>query len=95
MGGSLWLWQMEDMELLREWEDPTGMVNSVAFSPDGALLVSVSSTSLELWRVADGKLLRIQTGYTEWVSSTAFSPEGAILASGTEDGRIWLYQAQQ
>ena len=28
-------------------------------------------------------------------SSTAFSPEGAILASGTEDGRIWLYQAQQ
>src|SRR5262249_29047456 len=55
-------------------------VTSVAFSPDGARVVSGSNDkSIKLWDVTTGALLRTFQGHSGWVTSAAFSPDGTRL----------------
>jgi WD40 repeat protein len=52
------LWRVSDGSLLRTLEGHTGPVTSVAFSPDGSMIVSGSDDkTIELWRASNGKLL--------------------------------------
>ena len=69
----------------------TGMVESVAFSPDERYLASGSSDStVRIWNLESGES-RVLEGHTGWINSVYFSPDGRQLASGSEDGtvRIW------
>ena len=59
-------------------------VNSVAFSPDGKMLMSASAdTTAKLWDTTAGKLRGVQTSYfkgeTKDVTSVAFSPKGGVV----------------
>lgn len=61
------------------------VVTSVAFSPDGAMLISGSWDGLiKLWDVVDGgaklKMNRVLKGKWDEVESVAFSPDGATIA---------------
>jgi len=68
-------------------------VNSVAFSPDGATLVSGSEDHMvRLWRVDDGTLLHTLDGHTAPVNSVVFSPDGTMMASGSVDGTVRLWR---
>lgn len=70
----------------------SGVVTSVAFSPDGSLMASASfDAKIKLWKTADGSLLRTLSGYGNDVNSVAFSPDGATLASSGMDGTIRLW----
>ena len=58
-----------------------GFSHSVALSPDGSLLATVSEdTSVQLWSTATGKPVW-QPMYLGDVSAVAFSPDGKILAT--------------
>jgi len=49
----------------------------VAFSPDGARLLSGGlDYSLQLWDTASGKVLRTFEGHSNMVRSVVFSPDG-------------------
>ena len=66
----------------------TDAVNSVAFSPDGATLVSgASDGSTILWDVETGVLAAT---LDDGVTAVAVSPDGATLASGSRDGAVIL-----
>ena len=77
-------------------------VNSVAFSPDGAIIASgagggllwSNDNTVRLWQVSGKKLLRTMEGHTKWVLSVAFSPDGTILASGSGDKTVRLWQVK-
>jgi len=67
-------------------------VSSVAFSPDGEILVSGSAdNTVKLWDIKTGKLINTLEGHTAFVNSVAFSPVGNILASGSDDNTFKLW----
>ena len=70
-----------------------GIVESLAFSPDGQTLASGSwDTTIRLWSTATGEPIGPPLeGHTNVVTCLAFSPDGQILASGAADRTVRLW----
>lgn len=86
--------------VLRFWDSMTGEprgsmvghrnpVLDVAFSSDGAQLVSYAFGKLYLWRTAAASDPSVLRGHTSFVQALALSPDGALLASGSQELRLW------
>ncbi|MCE9603506.1 MAG: hypothetical protein K8U03_01235 [Planctomycetia bacterium] len=73
---------------------PTGSLTSVAFTPDGAsLLTGGTDKKVQLWNALDGKLLRPFAGPTDVVTSIAISADGTkVFAGGVDKAvRVWNF----
>src|SRR5438552_2511660 len=69
-----------------------GSILSVAYSPDGATLASVSSDrTARLWDAHTGQLKRILQGHTGGLERGVFSPNGEVLATSSQDATIRLW----
>ncbi|KAJ5629423.1 hypothetical protein N7528_003080 [Penicillium herquei] len=69
-----------------------GFPPSVAFSPDGQLLVSSSTEgNIYITDLATGSLQTAIEGHSELVSSTVFSPDGRLIASASHDCTVRLW----
>src|SRR5262249_24429168 len=73
-------------------------VSSVAFSPDGARVLSGSDdNTLKLWDTATGALIRTFEGHSGQVNnsgqikSVAFSPDGRYIVSAGADATVRLW----
>src|ERR1035441_3743473 len=53
-----------------------GLINSVAYSPDGRYVLTGGDNAARLWDAATGQLLRVFAGHALPVNSVAFSPDG-------------------
>jgi WD40 repeat protein len=70
-----------------------GAVTSCAFSPDSAVLATVSDDgTARLWSIADGTMIQLLDDHLGGVWGCAFSPDGALLATGSEDRTVRLWQ---
>lgn len=66
--------------------------NSVAFSPDGQTIASLSADNvISIWSVTQRIRLRSLTGQTDTVRDIAFSPDGKTLAASSDDRTIVLF----
>ncbi|MGA2471771.1 MAG: hypothetical protein ABSG64_13905 [Solirubrobacteraceae bacterium] len=82
------LWDPASSNCLRTLAGHTNYVASVAFSPDGSLLVSASfDKTLRLWNPASGGCLRTLAGHTAELWSVAFRAYGNLLASASPGQR--------
>ena len=97
-GIGVWLYDVATFRELALFTGHTGRVETVAFSPNGTMLASVSNIdtglfyggTLNLWNVATGENIATLEGHTELVFSVAFSPDGTTLASGSlGDVNLW------
>jgi len=88
----VWLYDANSLAEVGLLED-TYAIDSVAFSPDGKMLVSGNryDNAVRLWDVAIRKEIAVLRGHTNWVTSVAFSPDGQILASGGWDQTVRLW----
>jgi WD40 repeat protein len=75
--------QASDGNPVSKWHTNRG--TRVALSPDGAVLASGSSTTVELRDVKSGRLVMLLPFLAREVKSVSFSPDGGMLAVGTED----------
>ena len=71
-------------------------MQSVAFSPDAAVLAAGSADkTVRLWDVSRPAHPRVLgkplTGPAQQVNSVAFSPDGRLLAAGSQDDKVWLW----
>lgn len=88
------LWHATTGEKIAKLEGHTGAVYSVAFSPDGKILVSGGGEidkSIILWDIATTEVITTLTGHTEGVRCFAFSPDGNTLVSGSWDGTALVW----
>ncbi|KAL4078818.1 hypothetical protein V8B97DRAFT_2067943 [Scleroderma yunnanense] len=74
----------------------TGLVLSVAFSPDGRHIVSGSNDkTIQIWDAqTGGQVGKPLQGHTDSVMSVAFSPDGRYIVSGSDDKTIQIWDAQ-
>ena len=87
---SVFLWDVNTGDQLREITGHTGSVESISFSPDGSTLATGSGTRVRFWDVNTGETLQTLTG-TSSVKSISFSPDGSMLATGGWDGTVLLW----
>ncbi len=84
LSGSARVWMAATGEEIsrREYEGSWATVTTVAFSPDGQLVVSGNDEGVvEVWQAFDGMELAQMT-YENWVHTVAFSPDGQWVVSG-------------
>jgi WD40 repeat protein len=69
----------------------SGIVRSVAYSPDGALLASGSEDhTVRLWDLASRQTVKVLKTGDSSVESVAVSPDSKTIAAGCADGSIKL-----
>ena len=72
------------------------MVSAVAFSSDGARVVSGSwGGAVQIWDAETGNSVgKPFRGHAGHVLSVAFSPDGRRIVSGSDDQRIRIWNAE-
>jgi len=88
----VWLYDARTCEEIALLTGHSGIVRSVAFSPDGKTLASAGArddNTVKLWSVETGAKIATLKGHSGVVYSVAFSPDGKTLASGSREVTIW------
>merc|ERR1711865_368910 len=93
---SLSIWNVKTGEIIKKLKNPSGIgkVTSVAFSPDGKIIVSAyrREQDIRIWDVERGKVTKILKHKDDdiGVRAIVFSPDGKRLASISNDSlQIW------
>ncbi len=76
----------------RSLEGHTAPIRTVAFSPNGKMVLSAGhDNSIKLWDISNGHLIKSLRGHAGWVRSAAFSPDGHWVLSGSHDSQAKLW----
>lgn len=86
------LWNINTGKEIRSLkENPSVIINSIAFSPDGKILAAgKSDKSIKLWDIEQGKEIEVLNGHAGSVTYLCFSPNGKLLSSSDVNTiKIW------
>jgi WD40 repeat protein len=89
--GRVVLVRLEDRKVARWWTAHKGLINAVAFSPDGKLLATSCSDdqTVKIWALPEARILR-SLKQNDLFGGIAFSPDGQLLlACGRKSIYLW------
>jgi len=87
------LWDAATGRAIRTLSGHSDMVNFLAFSPDGAFLLSNSRNTIKLWNTQTWQEVRTFRGHSSDVLCAAFSSDGKTVISGSYDKTIKFWDA--
>ncbi|MFQ5911589.1 MAG: trypsin-like peptidase domain-containing protein [Nitrospinota bacterium] len=97
---SVKLWDYQSGSLIMTMEQE-GRVVSIAFSPDGKMIVTGAEAGnlskpgqMTLWDVRSGKPKWTRKEHVGGIKSVAFSPDGKLVASGGFDDAVKIWHAR-
>jgi WD40 repeat protein len=81
--GHVSIWDLQTCKRLLRWQAESGLLNTVAFSPDGKTLATGGYDKvIRLWEAATGTAIgQLKAEGVNGISLVAFSPDGKLLAS--------------
>ena len=91
------LWDLQTKTHIRSFKGHSRSISSIAFSPDGNTLATVSDRSddtIMLWDLQAAKHRTTIKDHTSDVTCLTFSPDGKTIASGSRNGDGYLWDAQ-
>ncbi len=85
------VWDAETGKQVGTLKGHSGVVGTIAYSPDGKTLASAGDNTVRLWDVDTGEVRKILRGHGKSVESVAFSADGKTVGSGGFDAtaRAW------
>ncbi|KAF8484197.1 WD repeat-containing protein 61 [Gautieria morchelliformis] len=94
--GQLYLFDIESAQLLNTYTSHAMCVRSLAWSPDGQLLISASDDKRIIMHDVrnpgkGGGAVASLTGHSSWVLSASVSPDAKLVASGSADKTIKVW----
>ena len=95
--GKVSLWNVSNGAWLKTLKAP-GIVYSLAFSPDNALLFSATgsnspdSSVITIWNPAKGTALEVLKSHQEAVKTLAIAPNGRLVVSGEWGNRVIIWK---
>lgn len=88
------IWEVATGKLVATLRGHPSHVFSARFSPSSGQVVTAGGETAILWKVTTGTEVRAFKGHANKVHSAEFSPDGAVIATGSEDGTVKLWNAQ-
>lgn len=84
------LWDVVSRQPVGALSGQASRATSLAFSPDGKMLMSAADDRIRLWVVASGQLVEPLTRHRPGISRVAFHPDGEMFASASSDSiMLW------
>ncbi|MHC4401611.1 MAG: M56 family metallopeptidase [Planctomycetota bacterium] len=96
--GKIRFWDVASGEELLEYSVAQRAIESLAFSPDGALVAIATRDGVFLWDWLSGDAPKALEGPVERTQIVTFAPDGRLLAAGCRDAfaaRIWDVASRQ
>ncbi|MGA2618207.1 MAG: hypothetical protein ABSF26_11390 [Thermoguttaceae bacterium] len=93
VAGAVHLFDFPGGQSAASFQEPKGVVYSLALSPDGKLLAGgCGDSAAYVWNLEDKKLVTTLKDHALAVVSTDFSPDGKYLATGSIDKSVQVWE---
>jgi WD40 repeat protein len=87
--GAVFVWKLTDGSIIKRFQQDD-IVMAIDFRADGEQLVSASGKTVKVWNTQEGNMVLSLT-HGDDVNKATFSPDGRQLATGTDDGRVAVW----
>jgi WD40 repeat protein len=87
------IWNVADAKQARELAGFGSEVFRIVMSPDGHVFSGSADKQVRMHNLANAQVVRAYAGHNDWVYTVAYNPATKKLASGSHDGEVKIWNA--